>query len=310
MQIQNVIINSAGDEQGFKDLRRTHIGSSDISTIVGLNRFSTKYDLWLKKTGRTQEDGMNQAMLMGKVLEPVVAQVFAIQHMGEMGEFQGYKLTASQNTHALTGEFDFASCTPDYYLESPDGEVQIFEVKTTSEYGRKDWEAALPDHAHVQVIWQMGILSIKKAKVACLIGGRDLVTWDVLFDAELFEQLLSHAVSFWEMVKQNLPPETESAALVSLKEFDEEEIELPAMQALMQQYLDTKKEKSEHDAEGKKMDAKVKALKAKIMLEMGRYGKVTAGGFYAIKKEINRDGYSVKASKYTDLTVKCVSGEV
>lgn len=303
------VLNVAGDEEGFKALRKTHIGSSDISTIVGLNRFSNKYELWLEKTGRVPDKEVNQAMLMGNILEPVVAQVFKLQYMGEMGEYEGFNLEPCQNTYAMTSPFEFVSCTPDYFLTDPAGQKYIFEVKTTSEYGRKDWETALPDHAHVQVIWQMGILGLKRAVVCCLVGGRDLVVWPVDFSQELFEQLLSHAVSFWKMVEENIPPETDSKP-VTLKEFDEESADLPTMEPLMEAYLKIKKEQSDHAAVGKGLEAKAKAIKAKIMLEMGRYGRVNAGNYFAIKKEVSRDGYSVKPSKYTDLTVKPITADL
>lgn len=304
MESNCTIINEAGNEEGFKALRRTHIGSSDVSTIVGLNRFSTKYNLWLEKTGRAPEREVNQAMIMGNILEPVVAQVFQLQYMGEMGEYQGYTLERDQNTFAMTEPFEFASCTRDYILKSPEGEEIIFEAKTTSEYGRKDWEAALPDHAHVQVIWQMGITGVKRAIVGCLIGGRDLVIWPVDFSQELFDQLLSHAASFWAMVQQNIPPETDSGEAVTLKEFDEESADLPTMAPLMEEYLAAKKAQSEHAAEGKKLEAKSKALQAKILLGMGRYGRVNSGNYFAVKTEVKKDSYTVKASKYTALTVK------
>lgn len=304
------VINEPCNEEGFKALRATHIGSSDVSTIVGLNRFASKYDLWLEKTGRKEDKPVTVPMLMGNILEPAVAEAFKILHMCPGGDYEGYALERDQHTYSLLPPLDFCSCTPDYILTSPSGEKINFEIKTTSEYGRKDWEAALPDHAHVQVIWQMGIRGYRKSVVCCLIGGRDLEVYPVDFSPELFEQLLSHATSFWEMVKQNIPPETDTGESVSLKEFDEEAADLPTMEPLMAEYLEAKKAQSEHAAEGKKLEAKSKAIQAKVMLGMGRYGRVNAGNYFAIKSEVKKESYTVKASKYTSLTVKAVAQDL
>ena len=56
--------------------RRKGLGGSDASTIAGVNRFSSRYAVWLDKTGDLPEQDLTAAMRMGNLLEPVLIRMF------------------------------------------------------------------------------------------------------------------------------------------------------------------------------------------------------------------------------------------
>lgn len=46
-------------ESAWRKFRALGVGGSDMSTILGLNQYSTPYELWLEKTGRQQPEDIS-----------------------------------------------------------------------------------------------------------------------------------------------------------------------------------------------------------------------------------------------------------
>lgn len=310
MNENNQIINQSTDREGFVALRKNHLGSSEIASILGLNKYQSRYDLWLLKTGRKlpiPEERLwehSMPMFLGQAFETgVLKAAKEIIFQPENG-LDGYKVEEFQNTYTLKAPFDFCSCTVDAIATHEEtGEQIILELKTTGEFNKKNWVDCVPDTAHVQVMWQMGIMGIKQAIVACVVGNREFYWHRVDFSQELFDSLLAAATSFWEMVKQDVPPEVSEDGEEAKAEFEEEETVME-IEELIQEYLTLKEEKAIHDKTGKEMEAKVKGAKAKIMLTMGRFAKVRSGNYLAVKQLVERTGYPVPPTSYTDLKIK------
>lgn len=56
--------------------RKNAVGGSDASTVVGLNPYSSVYELWADKLGRIPPKEENEAMRIGHDLEEYVAKRF------------------------------------------------------------------------------------------------------------------------------------------------------------------------------------------------------------------------------------------
>ena len=58
-------------ESAWHAFRALGVGGSDMSTILGLNPYSTPYDLWLEKTNRQQPEDISGkwAIVKGNALE-------------------------------------------------------------------------------------------------------------------------------------------------------------------------------------------------------------------------------------------------
>lgn len=119
--------------KAMKDRSQT-IGSSEISAIMGLNRYMTPIDVWKRKTGRAQEFEGNAATERGLLLEPVVAQWWAKESGNQV----------QVNKEVFKAQDVPCSATPDYFYwldtepgesmseQSQNGEARgILEIKTT-----------------------------------------------------------------------------------------------------------------------------------------------------------------------------------
>ena len=59
--------------------RKSYIGGSDISVVMGMSRWKTPLALWLEKTGEVEPEDLSkkEAVHFGIKLEALVAEEFA-----------------------------------------------------------------------------------------------------------------------------------------------------------------------------------------------------------------------------------------
>ena len=60
------------DREQWLAERRQRIGATDVSAIMGVNPYSTAYDVWLDKTGKLEPWDGNDATSIGNILEPSI----------------------------------------------------------------------------------------------------------------------------------------------------------------------------------------------------------------------------------------------
>src|SRR5690349_18206306 len=65
------------DRTEFLEQRRLGIGGSDVAPILGLSKWASPLDIYLRKRGEQPEQDDNEAMLWGRALEPVIRQQYA-----------------------------------------------------------------------------------------------------------------------------------------------------------------------------------------------------------------------------------------
>lgn len=81
--------------------QRDHgVGGSDLSTILGLNKYATPYTLWLEKTGREQHMDISGkwAVVKGNALETALRARFRSLHP-EWECYDGTDKSLVSNTH-------------------------------------------------------------------------------------------------------------------------------------------------------------------------------------------------------------------
>jgi len=63
------------DEAHWHELRRQHIGASEVAILLGLSKFKTRWRLWHEKRGTLEPDSLdkNAAVLTGRHMEPALA---------------------------------------------------------------------------------------------------------------------------------------------------------------------------------------------------------------------------------------------
>lgn len=290
-----VILNDVQADYGaFLEARKTHIGSSDIAALVGLDPYKSPISVWMDKKGFAENLEESDSIWFGKAMEDLVAERFA--------QKSGLKLSRSQQmfTHK---DHAWASATPDYFAE--DG--SIVEIKTTEQ----NWSDGVPERVVVQVTWQMGITGRKKAIVCALGHRRQIMNFEIEFDQGLFDGLLTVGSQFvTKYLDTNTPPppmtpdDAENLKAIWKPKYADA-VQLPDETSRhIVEWETAREKKSALQKELNECDDKMKLAEAFIRTSM----QENTFGRYANRivevKEITRKGYVVKESKYQSFKIK------
>lgn len=187
------IMSPSADRQLWLAMRRTGIGGSDVSALVGMSRWAAPIELWEDKTGRVPlvDDYLSEEAEMGVLLEPVVRARFARVHNLEV---------------QLAGMF--RSTQYPWMLANPDGLVvtaagfEGYEGKTCGPWVAHEWgtvdEPLVADHAELQAHWGMAVTGLPGWWVACLVAGQRNVYRYVARDDAIVNDLVEISKHWWD----------------------------------------------------------------------------------------------------------------
>lgn len=142
-------------------------------------------------------------------------------------------------------------------------EEVIVEIKTASEYSRRNWDDGAPDYVFWQVVHQMLVTGIEKAIVLASIGGKAPVHFWVEPDPSHFEDLLKAWESFWNNVWDDTDELPGWSTALSNVIPEQNQIENGDIGLLMayNEYLEGKRDKLS-------AERRLKALKNKVLSSM------------------------------------------
>lgn len=164
--------------------RRTGIGSSDASAVLGLSKWSSPYEVWAEKRGLIPPDPDNTYTELGRLLEPVV--------VGRWSEKTGIPIRKAGLMASREHPWQLASVDR---LAACGG---IVEAKTLSYRVAEEWEdGQTPDHAEVQVQHQLAVTGRSHAHVVGLQDGRTWLERLVVRDDALIPDLTGIEERFW-----------------------------------------------------------------------------------------------------------------
>ena len=202
--------------EAWLQYRRTFIGGSDASAILGLNPYKTNIEVWQEKTGRIipQDISDKPYVKYGKEAESHLIALFAL-------DYPQYKVEANTNYKVIHHpKYHFIAGTLDGELtEIETGRRGILEVKTTeilNSMHKEKWNDQVPDNYYVQCLhyllvtgWEFAIL---KAQLKTVWGDEvRLTTRHYTIERSEVEAdlkyLLEKEIEFWEYVaKDKRPP--------------------------------------------------------------------------------------------------------
>lgn len=202
-------IHTFETEQQWHDLRDKHIGSSDIEALMGVEKYSTPFQLYHQKRGTISPEDMSDDLRVfwGSHLEPAIAFGLARLHGLHIEKVRLY-YTAS-DVPGLGASLDYK------IIEEIDGEkVDIpFEIKNVdSRVAWEDWERLPggeyrpPLHIQLQVQHQMIATGAPYAYIGALIGGNDPQFIKVEPHAKLQEMIKKRVSEFWDAVEVGEEP--------------------------------------------------------------------------------------------------------
>lgn len=177
--------------------RRQGVGASELGVLMGVDPWRTPLDIWLEKRGELPPQEDSEPALMGRLLEPVVAQRYAMHC-----ELEGVPITLTQGVTTRHPD-GLLYATPDFVVTSQGEEAWLLECKT------KSWRTAqsfgepgtdlVPPEILCQVIAQQGCTGITgRVDVGVLIDGRQFKVYTVGWDAELWATMVGVATEWWQ----------------------------------------------------------------------------------------------------------------
>lgn len=194
----DVIVCETDDE--WHELRSKGIGGSEVSTILGINKYSTPVELWLVKTGRVQPKDLSdkESVEWGNILEPVIRAEFARRH-------PEFEVSESKQT-LVSVERPWAHANLDGTVVA-DGEIGVLEIKTVGERRASDWDDGVPDYYLAQVTHYLSVTGWGFAYVVALIGGQRYVEFRVDRDEGDIRAVNEAVDTFWnEFVLKDVMP--------------------------------------------------------------------------------------------------------
>jgi predicted phage-related endonuclease len=181
----------------IKKQRMKGVGGSEVPAILGLDKYSSPYKVWLVKTGRESSFTGNKYTQAGIILESAVVEFFQKET-----KYRVIKSSAKQKLY-VHPKVDYAIGMPDrFYFGNKIGKG-ILECKTT-----QAMIDDVPESWFAQLQWYLGIVGLMYGGVAWLERGLDFKYQEYEFDPDFFNFMLEHVRIFWENhVIKDVPPE-------------------------------------------------------------------------------------------------------
>ena len=275
--------------------RRTGVGGSDAATILGINPFTTAYELYLDKRGEAppeDEDFLKSARYWGSILEEPVCQAYA--------EETGFKVQKS-NQLIRSKEHPFMIANIDRKVVGEDRKIG-FEAKTAvrPEGWGESGSDEIPPYIMCQVQHYLAVTGYDVWDLGVLIGNRDFRTFRINPIQDIIDQLIEAEEEFWDRVKNGVAPEPQwqSAATTRfLKNMypgtNGSVVELPEV---AQKYHDVKKDA---EAQKKLFQGVIDGCANRIAMFMGEaaIGLLPDDSAYT-RKEQARKEFTVNATKF------------
>ena len=199
-------------EEEWLRWRTTGIGGSDAGTVLGVNPYKTKRELFYEKTGVQPikpKDNDSLPLRWGHALEETVAEEFSRQTGLRVYEVK------EMYQHPL---YPFMLANVDRFIDLPDGSVGILECKTANINSKSKWEdGGVPFHYECQVRHYMAVMNINVAYVACLFDNNsdNMAIRKIERDIDFEKEIIAAEMDFWNnyVMTNTPPPFTESADL-------------------------------------------------------------------------------------------------
>lgn len=199
--------------------RKRGIGGSDVSSILGINRYKSAYDLYIEKKGNAIQHITNEAIEKGNRMEAPLIDLFFAKH-------KNYQKINTKDISLRSKKHNFMMASLDSaFLDEHDHKC-VLEIKTTTIQNkamRKEWGyyddyeeeyiELLPQQYYCQALHYLIVTRFEKVVVYAHLDyaykeDSELVTRtvyreDVLSD---MEYIIKKEKKFWNDFENNVPP--------------------------------------------------------------------------------------------------------
>jgi len=179
--------------------RRKSLGGSDSPTVLGINPYTTRTELWQDKLGLLPEQEPNNAMKRGTALEPIVAEIYQ--------ETTGRELKV--NTEILRNkDLPYMHANIDREILG-NGDPGVLEIKCPGIhiFGKVQREGPLDSYL-IQLQHYLAVTGHRWGSLAVFNAERwELLFYDIDRDNDLINIIKVKDAEFWQLVKEKTQPE-------------------------------------------------------------------------------------------------------
>lgn len=133
----SVTRNTYPDRESWLSARKSSIGASEISSVLGIG-FSSPTQLWMEKRGMKEHADLsdNERVAFGNAAEEPLRAMFRVMHPEFELDFTPYLIVRQAE-----GDYTFLSDTPDGELiERETGRRGLYESKTATCIKKAEWD--------------------------------------------------------------------------------------------------------------------------------------------------------------------------
>jgi len=188
-------------EEAFRAARRKGVGGSDAAPILGVDRFRSALQVWAEKLNLADKEPENQAMKMGKLLEPIVAGLYV----------ERTKKRLAKPGFMHHPKYDWMMASIDRVVVN---EPLTVEIKTSRRYDGwgPDGSDQVPEDYFCQVQHYLAVTGHPRADCAVLIAGSDFRVYPIEAHPEFIEMMIERERTFWhDHVLKGVPPAIEGS---------------------------------------------------------------------------------------------------
>jgi len=186
------------------EIRKFGIGASEAAAVLGLSRYTTPLDIYIRKTTEGVSWPETQATRMGILLEPIVLDLYESDPEGGKVE-RNLPTVPSVDIPFMFASLDARRADTGYPVEA-----KTVGVRTMHEWGEPGTDQ-IPQEYLVQVTHQMIVTKAQSADIAVLKGGQEFGIYHVAYDDELGQMVIEGLRQFWMRVEKREPPEPQTA---------------------------------------------------------------------------------------------------
>jgi putative phage-type endonuclease len=228
------------NEKEWLEERRKSIGASEVPTVLGLNPFDSPLQLYLRKRGEIPEKEMTEAMRLGHLLEPAIAEMYATETGRPVVDPGPYAVYRNENHPFLHATLDrmVLIVVPDTAKARGGTARGDLQIKNVGARMASHWEDQPPLYVQAQVQTELIAAEMSWGSIAALLAGQRFVWSDVRENKRFQEHLIVKVEAFWMRIEKGDPPPAASQDADVLKllwpqHVEEKIVELPDKASLL-----------------------------------------------------------------------------
>lgn len=211
MSIEMITLSSRAE---WLENRKSGLGGSEISAVIGQNPYMDNVTLWELKTGRRQAEDISEKSYVkyGTQAEMHLRGLFRL-------DFPEYSVDYVDNNSFVNSKYPWAKASLDGWLtEKETGRKGVWECKTTEilqSMQREKWNNQIPMNYYCQVLFYMAVIEADFAVLKCQMKSvfdnvPYLQTRHYHIEREEVQEdidyLMKKGAEFWEYVKADKRP--------------------------------------------------------------------------------------------------------